>query len=304
MISNRLKNGDTIGVCAWSNPIIDENVEELDNAVKIMKNKGFVIELGKNIYSNSLGYSASPIEKAEDFNNMILNPNIKAVWNAKGGMNSQGMLDYIDFDAIKNNPKIIIGYSDSDTITNVVCDRTGLITFWGTNFKTIATDETDFSINDTLSRLMNGNLELGDENEYRVIQAGSCEGKIIGGNLHIMKQLTCGKYKIDFSNKILFLEAFYFESDPTSASNCLYYLKQNNIFDQIKGLWIGAYGDENNIQLDKIISDVLGNEYNFPIIQSNNFGHIERKITIPIGAMARIDTNNTKKIKLTQDVVV
>ena len=290
MISNRLKNGDTIGVCAWSNPIIDEIGEELDNAVKIMKNKGFVIELGKNIYSNSLGYSASPIEKAEDFNNMILNPNIKAVWNAKGGMNSQGMLDYIDFDAIKNNPKIIIGYSDSDTITNVVSDRTGLVTFWGTNFKTIATDETDFSINDTLARLMNGNLELGDENEYRVIQAGNCEGKIVGGNLHIMKQLTCGKYKIDFSNKILFLEAFY--------------LKQNSIFDQIKGLWIGAYGDENNIQLDKIISDVLGNEYNFPIIQSNNFGHIERKITIPIGAMARIDTNNTKKIKLTQDVVI
>ena len=87
------------------------------------------------------------------------------------------------------------------------------------------------------------------------------------------------------------------------ASNYLYYMKQNGVFDKIKGLWIGNYSHESNVKLEKIVLDVLENEYDFPIIKSENFGHIENKIAIPIGAKARIDTNEEIKIKLIENCV-
>ena len=76
-------------------------------------------------------------------------------------------------------------------------------------------------------------------------------------------------------------------------------MKQNRIFEQIKGLWIGSYEHESGINLEKIVFDVIGNEYKIPIIKSNNFGHIENKIVIPIGAEAEMTfKNNVKKIEV------
>lgn len=94
------------------------------------------------------------------------------------------------------------------------------------------------------------------------------------------------------------MEELGFETGPALASNYLYYMKQNGIFNQIKGLWIGNYEHESNISLEKIVLDTIGDEYNFPIIKSNNFGHIENKTVIPIGTEAKIDTNQKIKIEL------
>ena len=77
-------------------------------------------------------------------------------------------------------------------------------------------------------------------------------------------------------------------------------MKQNGVFDKIKGLWIGNYEHESKIALEQIVLDTLNNEYKFPIIKSNNFGHIEKKIVIPIGTMARIDTSKDNKVELTE----
>ena len=77
-------------------------------------------------------------------------------------------------------------------------------------------------------------------------------------------------------------------------------MKQNGVFDKIKGLWIGNYEHESGISLEKIIMDVLNGEYKFPIIKSNNFGHIERKTVIPIGTKAEINTDENIKIKLVE----
>ena len=111
------------------------------------------------------------------------------------------------------------------------------------------------------------------------------------------------KYSIDFTYKILFLEELGFETSPALASNFLYYMKQNGVFDKIKGLWIGNYEHESGITLEKIIMDVLGDEYKFPIIKSNNFGHIETKTVIPIGTKAKIDTTKDIKIELIENCI-
>ena len=305
IIPERLKIGDMIGVVAPSNPIINENVEEIEKAKEIIEKLGFKIKFSKNLYSNKNGYSASAKEKAEDINEMFKDKDVKMVWCAKGGENSNSTFDYLDFEMIKQNPKIICGYSDITSITNMITEKTGLITFSGTNFKTIATDETDFSYKQALSRFVDGNLEFGPENEeYITIQKGKATGELIGGNLSLTRGMVAGKYSLDFTDKILFLEELGFETDPEATSNNVYYMKQNGVFDKIKGLWIGNYEHESGISLEKIILDVLEGEYKFPIIKSNNFGHIERKTVIPIGTKAEINTDEDVKIKLVENCVM
>ena len=305
LLPSKLKIGDTIGVVAPSSPIIGNNIEELNRAKEIAERSGFKVKYSKNIFSNTNGYSATAREKAEDINAMFADKEVKMIWCAKGGNNSNSTFEYIDYELIKKNPKIICGYSDITSITNMITEKTGLITFSGTNFKTIATDETDFSYKQALSRFVDGNLEFGPENEgYITIQKGKADGELIGGNISLTRGMVAGKYSLDFTDKILFLEELGFETDPEATSNNVYYMKQNGVFDKIKGLWIGNYEHESGISLEKIILDVLDGEYKFPIIKSNNFGHIERKTVIPIGTKAEINTDEDVKIKLVENCVM
>lgn len=304
ILSERLKKGDTIGIIAPSDPIIGENIEELEQARKIVEKDGFKVKYSKNIFSNTNGYSATAKEKADDINEMFADKEVKMIWCAKGGENSNSTFEYIDYEAIKQNPKILCGYSDITSLTNMITEKTGLVTFSGTNFKTIATDETDYSYKEALKRFIDGSLEIGQPGEkYFTIREGIAEGELIGGNLSLTRGMVSGKYSIDFTDKILFLEELGFETGPALANYFLYYMKQNGVFDKIKGLWIGNYEHESGITFEKIIMDVLGEEYKFPIIKSNNFGHTETKTVIPIGTKAKIDTTKDIKIELIESCV-
>ena len=304
----KLNKGDTIGVCAPSSPIVGENIEELKKAKEIVEKDGFKVKFSKNIFSNTNGYSNTAKEKADDLNSLFKDKDIKMIWCAKGGENSNSVFEYLDFDLIKNNPKIICGYSDITSLTSIIAEKTGLVTFSGTNFKTIATDETNNSYKEIINRFVNGSLEIGkfldkNSNKYFTIKEGKAEGELVGGNLTLIKGLVSGKYSINFENRILFIEDLGFESMPALISNHLYFMKQNNVFDKIKGLWIGNYEHESGYSLEKIVLDTIGDKYNFPIIKSNNFGHIENKTVIPIGVNAKIDTNKDTKIEILERCV-
>lgn len=304
LIPNKVEKGDTIGIIAPSDPVIGDNIEEIEKAKRILEQDGFKVKFSKNIFSNTNGYSSTAKEKAEDINEMFADKEVKMIWCAKGGENSNTTFEYIDYESIKENPKIICGYSDITSLTNMIAEKTGLVTFSGTNFKTIATDETDYSYKEAKKRFVDGSLEIGQKGEeYITIKEGIAEGELIGGNLSLTRGMVSGKYSINFKDKILFIEELGLETDPALVSNFLYYIKQNGVFEQIKGLWIGNYQHESNISLEKIVLDVIGDEYNFPIIKSNNFGHIETKTVIPIGTKARIDTTKDVKIELIEKCV-
>ena len=305
IIPNKLKKGDTIGVVAPSNPIVGDNIEEIMKAKEIVEKDGFKVKFAKNLFSNTNDYSSTAKEKAEDINSMFLDTEVKMIWCAKGGENANSTFEYLDYELIKKNPKIICGYSDITSLTNMITAKTGLITFSATNFKTIATDETSYSYEEAMKRFVEGSLELGREEEtYKTIQEGTAEGELIGGNLSLTRGMVAGKYKIDFKDKILFLEELGFETSPALASNYLYFMKQNGVFEKIKGLWIGHYEHESRISLEKIVKDVIGEEYEIPIIQSNNFGHTETKTVIPIGSRAKINTMKERKIELIEKCVL
>ena len=146
---------------------------------------------------------------------------------------------------------------------------------------------------------MNGDMSLGvDDDKYIEIVPGVADGILVGGNLSLVNEMSAGKYCIDFTDKLLFIEEFCLETPPELAFNYLYNMKQNGVFDQIKGVWVGNY--DGSVALEKILLDVLDNKYTFPIIKSNNFGHTERKTVIPVGGKARIDTSKKVKIEITE----
>lgn len=304
MIPNKLKLGDWVSVIAPSNAVTEDDTKFLKETEKKFNKYGINVIYGKNIYSNILGYGASPREKADDLNEAFANKNVQAIFCAKGGENSNTIFEYIDYELIKKNQKIFCGFSDSTFLLNIIYEKTGLVTFHGSTFKAISDWDAPCVFNDIVDKMINEKTSLNMRPEtFEVIKKGKTEGTLIGGNLSCIREMVCGKYSIDFKDKILFIEDLGEESNPKFESNFLYYMKQNGVFDKIKGLWIGNYEHESNIKLEKIVQDVLEENYDFPIIKSENFGHIAEKQVIPIGVKARIDTTNEEKIILMEKCV-
>ncbi len=305
MLPNSIKPGDTIGVIAPSNIALEKDKYYIEESVKLFKKLGYKIKFGKYVYTNSLEYGESARKKAEDINSMFEDTQIKAIICVKGGQDSNSTFDYINYELIKKNPKIICGFSDITSIINIIYAKTGLITFHGPTFKSLSSWQTEYSFRELIKRFQDKSLELGtNEDEHITIQPGEAEGILVGGNLSLTTRLVSGKYSLDFKDKILFIEELGYESDPNLVNHYLYHMKQNYVFDKIKGIWVGNYEHESGITLEKILLDVLNNEYKFPIIKTNNFGHCERKTVIPIGIKAKINTKENKKITLLENCVI
>lgn len=286
MLAKKLKKGDTIGVVCPSDKVNEEDILEIKESEKLLKERGYNVVFGKNVYKNTTGYGASAKEKAEDINEMYSNKKINAIMSLKGGYNSNSVYEYLDFNIIKENNKIICGYSDSTSYINYIHNKTGNIGFIGPNFKSLNSPDTNYySLDEMLKRFENNYFNLAtDENEFRVIKEGQAIGELIGGNLSLLTSLV---NKIDFTNKIILLEEFSFESPSAMVSNYLYRLRQNGVFKRISGIWLGNYDGDTSIE--KILLDTIDDlNLNIPIIKSDNFGHIERKITIPLGVKAKI----------------
>lgn len=306
MRPSKLKKGDTIGVIAPSNYIEKDDLEYINASIALMEASGFKVKFGKYVFEDTLGYGTSPEKRAADINWAFKDDEVKAIMCVKGGEDSNTTLDYIDYEMIKKHPKIICGFSDNTSILNAIHEKTGLVTYHGPTFKSLTSWETGYAYKQFIKTFVEDtrSLIMGEpEDEYTTIQAGQATGELVGGNLSLFTKLVCGKYAVNVQDKILFLEELGFEAAPEMVNSNIYYLKQNGVFDRIAGLWIGNYEHPSKIGLEKIIINAIGDEYKFPIIKSDNFGHIDKKIIIPIGTKAEINTNEKIKIKLVEKCV-
>ncbi len=306
MIPSKLKKGDTIGVIAPSSYIEKDDLEYINASIALMEASGFKVKFGKYVFEDTLGYGTSPEKRAADINWAFTDDEVKAIMCVKGGEDSNTTLDYIDYEMIKKHPKIICGFSDNTSILNAIHEKTGLVTYHGPTFKSLTSWETGYAYKQFIKTFAENteSLIMGEpEGEYTTIQAGQATGELVGGNLSLFTKLVCGKYAVNVQDKILFLEELGFEAAPEMVNSNIYYLKQNGVFDRIAGLWIGNYEHPSKIGLEKIIINAIGDEYKFPIIKSDNFGHIDKKIIIPIGTKAEINTNEKIKIKLVEKCV-
>ena len=291
MRAEKLKRGDTIGIIAPSEPITKEYMKK---SIKIFEDMGFKIKLSKNIYKNTLGYSATPEEKASDINDMFSDKEVKAIISAVGGDNSFNCLGLIDYENIKRNPKIICGYSDATNYLEAIYTKTGLITYHHLEMIDLGRkSKKDFEFSQFKKILIDGTLGEVDKNsKYITLQKGCVEGIIVGGNVPSMVTLLNTEYFPDLTDKILFLEVFATSTDFDLADRYIGLLKYHGVFDKIKGLWIGHYhGDTEDTKIEDIFMRHL-KEFDFPIIKCDDFGHDCDKIVIPIGAKVKFDANN------------
>ena len=141
----RLKKGDTIGVIAPSSKIDEDDLETINNSVLLMESTGLKVKFAKNAFKKTLGYSATPKEKAEDIKEMFLDNEVKVIFAVSGGFNSNSIFDYLDYDTIKNNPKPLCGFSDTTSLTNAIYSKTGVITFNGPTFKALTSWATPYA---------------------------------------------------------------------------------------------------------------------------------------------------------------
>ena len=286
-----LKKGDTIGIVSPSAPITDELKEQFNNGLKVLKDMGFNIILSKNVFSNSLGYSASINEKIEDLHEMFKNENVKAIICSQGGQNSNTILPYLDYELIKNNPKIIFGISDATALLNAIYTKTKMITYhqndliWGMGIAVNKKEMEDFKL-----RLVEG--QKGEikhfTDSWKCLKKGNCEGTLVGGNLSTLVKLLNTEFCPDFKDSILFLEEFAEESPLDEVDSKINILKQQGVFNQIKGLWIGYYEkDTEKVKYENVVMNNV-KEYKFPILKCNDFGHNCSNVVIPIGKRARL----------------
>lgn len=312
IIPEKLKKGDVIGLISPSDFVKQDDLEYINKSITLMEEQGFEIKFAPNALKNTTGYGATAKEKANDINMMFKDKTVKAIFIIKGGANSNSVYDYLDFEMIKNNPKILCGFSDSTSLLNVIYSKTGIVTYHGPTFKSLTSWDTDYAYRQVIKSFVKADNSLGEENEeYLTVYEGNMVeeaiGTLVGGNTNLISKFCSGKYAMDFNDKILILEDLIFESSPQDVSNYLYHMKQNGVFENLKGIWLGNYTSD--IPLKDILIDTLelngeGKErYMFPIIQSENFGHIDKKIVIPIGGQAKINIHEKRKIQLTIPIV-
>ena len=153
MLANKLQIGDTIGVIAPDKALKSEDKKYLENATKYFQSLGLKVKYGKYIFSDNDYCAGTPKQRAEDLNDMFSDNNVKAIFTVKGGDMANSILPYIDFDNIKNNPKIFLGMSDITVLLCAINKMTGLITFHCQDYIWFGKDEvTEYDKNEIIDK--------------------------------------------------------------------------------------------------------------------------------------------------------
>ena len=294
--------GSVLGIiCPSGHP---STIEQVNKFCNLLTEHGYRYKLGKSVTAVEGYLAGSDALRAEDLMDMFEDNSVDAILCFKGGYGAQRKLPYLDFEKIKKYPKLLMGFSDVTILLNTLNQFADMPTVHGEMGVCMQQYE-EFTFNHFFETLSNGfvNPLKNPTLPLNIINEGAAEGIVVGGNLSLIYALMGTPYEINFDDKILFIEELGFESSPARVSSYLYYMKQNGVFDKIKGLWIGNYEHPSGYTLEKIVFDVLGNDFDFPIIKSNNFGHVDKKTVVPIGSLAKIDTSLNKKIILIENCV-
>lgn len=294
LLANKLNYGDTIGVVGVSNSLkLYNKYEEYKKAEQFFKDKGFKIKKGKYIEEDYYGSAGTKEQKAEDFMNMFLDDEVKAIICLEGGETCNTFIDLLDYNVIKKHPKILVGYSDITVLLQSIYRKTGLITFSGPDFISFGCDYALEQYKVFEDAFIYKKLDKFNNGIKKVIRNGSSYGNIIGTNLGCMMYLIGTEYLPDMKNNILFIESYI--SSPNECQRRFAHLKQSGVFDKINGIVIGYnYDLQKNGNIYPQMEDILleyTKDYDFPIIKCDLFGHKIVNSIIPIGAIAKISNN-------------
>ena len=297
----RLKKGDTIGLIAPGYAVKKETLEEAKNT---LVNMGFVPYHTERILGKYGYFSAPDKERADDLNEMFANQKVDGIICARGGYGCTRIMEMINYENIRNNPKVFTGFSDITALLNGIHQQTGLVTFHGPVGSTINDPYSIAQLQQVVMHpkkelvienmvLVDANLKTNVEFDRYVITPGMANGKLIGGSLTLVNALMGTPWEIDFTDAIVCLEDI--EEQPYRIDRMLTQLLEGKTFKKAAGVAFGVFAGCNSstnpdsFSLKEVIMDRI-KSMGIPAVYGMSFGHIENNFTFPIGLDASLDT--------------
>ena len=301
-----LSRKEQIMIVAPSRAITWTHKNHIMEAIKYLNTEGLEVNYAKNTFITK-GYNAlegTPQQKADDINNSFDDKWVDAIWCAQGGTGADKVLDLIDYELIKEHPKIIMGGSDIEFILLSIYKETGMITFYAPAIK-IAQKRPQLNFDYTKEWLIRrlfekDNLFEPEENsEWKTLKEGKAKGEIIGFNLTILSKIIETNHCPTFKKKILFIEIY--KQTKEEIISQLDVLKKHGVFKKINGIVIGKHYLVNyeGTPADEIILEYV-KKRKIPVLKIYEFGHFCPHAIIPIGAQIELNSIN-KTLKITEE---
>jgi muramoyltetrapeptide carboxypeptidase len=297
----RLRKGDLIGlVTPASTPSTEEKIQK---GAQYFEHLGYRVKLGKYIRSEH-GYLAGTDEhRAADFNEMVRDKNVKAIFAIRGGYGTPRILQMIDYRMLKANPKIIVGHSDITGLQLAVFRKTGLVAFSGPMTGVEMWNGIDPYTEENLWRLLTSTKKIGvlenpKDEPLKILKNGNARGQLLGGNFSLLACLMGTPFQPRLRGSILFLEDV--EEAPHRVDRMLAQLLNAGVLPALAALVFGKFTDCNPSDPNKpyLTIDQVQEEYaekiKCPVLANFQYGHIARKLTLPIGLHAALNTKQNR----------
>lgn len=305
MIGKKLSYNDTIGIISPAGP---ETADFIREHIDVLKRMGFKVKEAEHLYDHQGYLAGDDIDRAKDLINMFKDPQVDAIICFRGGYGTMRILPFIDFNIIRGNPKIFVGYSDITTLLNYFAQNCGLVTFHGPMVNSNLEDK--YTCESLINTLMFGNKPYCIKNppEYPFLFHGNkypVTGILVGGNLTLLCSTLGTKYEVDTDGKILFIEDI--GEEPYKIDRMLTQLSLAGKLQNCRGFILGQFKDcdsdnyERSLSLSRVLEDRLL-FLNKPTLLNFMSGHDYPKLTLPIGAAVTLNPY-CNEIKVLEAVV-
>ena len=289
-----MKPGDTAALAAPSSPAFDTS--RIDFAAGYLKELGFKVNIGQSCYA-TYGYLAGNDRlRADDINRAFANPDVKGIFCLRGGYGAGRILDMLDYNTIRTNPKFFCGYSDITALHCAINQQTGLMTF-----HTPVVGESTFPKADgyTLANMnkyifeqdISGQIVNSPGEAWQFLNAGTARGILCGGNLSVLASLMGTAYEPDTRGKIIFIEDV--GEKPYRIDRMLNQLRLGGKFEKCAGVIFGSFTDCNpgNPAASLTILEIINNlALDVPVLYNLRAGHCLPTTSLPMGAVVQMDS--------------
>ena len=299
----RLKPGSVVGLVSPAGATWER--EELDIVQDAVRALGLVPRLAPHLLDRYGYLAGQDKDRAADINQLFADPQVAALLPIRGGWGCSRMLPYLDYDRIRQNPKILVGFSDITALTLAIYGRTRVVTFHGPNGLTSwRPQQTEYfrRILFAGEAITFQNLKDGDDedrlmqvkNRIQTITPGQARGRLIGGNLSVFSGIVGSPYVPDFQGAILFLEDT--NENIYRIDRLMTHLKIAGVFDKLAGFIFGQCSgcapdaDYGSLTLEEVVWDHI-KPLGIPAWYGAMIGHIEPIVTLPIGLEVEIDAS-------------
>ena len=297
----RLKRHDVIGIVAPASA--PSTCEKIDKGIRYLEKLGYRVKLGKSAKKVHGYFAGKDANRAHDLNAMFADRQVKAIFAVRGGYGTPRLLEHIDYTLVKRNPKILVGYSDLTALQLAIFAKTRLVTFSGPMLAVEMFEKFDPFTEEFLWKMLTSPHPLGkvsnpDDDPLKSLSTPSKKsrvvGRLLGGNLSMIISIMGTRFEPNFTSHILFFEEV--GEEPYRLDRMLTHLKLAGIFRKVKAIIIGTLTDcvpsdktKPSLSTDEVLQE-LTEDLKIPVLSHLAYGHMPRKLTMPIGLKVKVNS--------------